>query len=246
VSGILRRRVIILLKEESVMSKHVIVLLFLVLVITVPASAAPAPTSVQSMDVEVSEIDNLAVHSSYNAATHQLTWSNGGVATLYYETGNTKFRVNVDATFDSMTDTSLNGLASATFSSGSFTVNFYAMTDTSKTTSLGSTAGQFWPGWTYKEGEILENPSKLYGSVPMELISWSLPGYAWSEGLWAEGGLTATTTNISPTNISDYQSNWSSSNTVVKLLADETGIPEPATMCLFGLGAALISRRKRS
>jgi hypothetical protein len=145
-----------------------------------------------------------------------------------------------------MTDTSSGGLVSATFTTGSFTVNFYALSDTLKTTSLGSTTGEFYPGWTYKEGEVLENPSKLYGSVPMELTSWTLPGYAWSEGLYSEGGLTATTTNITPTNISDYQSSWSSSNTVVKLLADETGIPEPATITLLGLGiTGLISRRKR-
>jgi PEP-CTERM motif len=228
------------------MSKHVIVLLFLVLVLTVPAGAVTAPMpSVQSMDV--TEIDNLAVHSSYNAATHQLTWSNGGVATLYYATGSAIFRVNVDATFDNMTDTSLNGLASAVFASGSFTVNFYALSDQSKTTSLGSTTGQFWPSWTYKESEILESPSKLYGSVPMELTSWTLSGYAWSGGLNTEGGLTATTTNINNNgNISDYQSNWSSSNTVVRVLADATGIPEPATMCLLGLGALGLIRRKRA
>jgi hypothetical protein len=146
-----------------------------------------------------------------------------------------------------MTDTSSGGLASATFTTGSFTVNFYALSDTLKTTSLGSTTGEFYPGWTYKEGEVLENPSKLYGSVPMELTSWTLLGYAWSEGLYSEGGLTATTTNINPTNISDYQSNWSSNNTVVRILADETGIPEPATITLLGLGiTGLISRRKRS
>jgi len=228
------------------MSKYAVILLLALLVQAIPASAQ----IVQTMEIE--EIDTLAVWSNFTAGNHQLAWSKGGVATLYDELGgSSKFRVNVDALFDNMTDHSSGGIASASFASGSFTVTFYATGDTGKTTPLGSTTGQLYPGWSYKEGETQQVPSALYGSSPMELTSWNLTylgtTYNWSEGLYAKGGLTATTTNINNMGtISDYQSNWSSKNTVVKLLADETGIPEPASIILLGLGGLALLRKRKA
>ncbi|MGA1979734.1 MAG: PEP-CTERM sorting domain-containing protein [Sedimentisphaerales bacterium] len=229
------------------MSKHVIVLFLACLFLTVPAAANPG--IVQSVDVnEVSEIDNLAVNSSFDAVTGTLTWSKGGIATMYYDSGNQKYRVNVDATLSGITDNSSGGLASASFSSGTFTVNFYALTDGGKTNSLGHLDGELYPGYSYLEGEIQENPSQLYGAVPMRLTDFDFNGYAWFEGLGAMGGLTATTSNLFGNwgNISNYQSPWSSNNTVVRILADETGIPEPASILLLGLGGLALIRKRRA
>jgi hypothetical protein len=224
------------------MSKYAIVLFLACLSLTVPAAA----DIVQSL--EVSEIDNLAVNSSFDAGTGTLTWSKGGIATMYYDSGSSKYRVNVDATLSGMTDTSSGGLASASFSSATFTVNFYALTDTTKLTSLGHLDGELHPGYSYLEGEIQQDPSQLYGSAPMRLTAFNFNGYAWAEDIGDMGGLTATTSNLFGNwgNISDYQSDWSSNNTIVKLLADETGIPEPASILLLGLGGLAWIRKRRA
>jgi hypothetical protein len=222
------------------MSKYIIVLVLVCLSLTVPAAAV----FVQSL--VVSEVDNIAVNSSFNANTGTLTWSDGGIATMYYDSGNSKYRVNVDATLSGITDTSHDGLASASFSSCTFTVNFYALGDITKQTSLGHLDGELYPGYEYLESEIQENPSQLYGAAIMRLTAFNFNGYAWSEAIGAKGGLTATTSNLfgNWSNIDDYQSDWSSDNTIVKILADETGIPEPASILLLGLGGLALIRKR--
>jgi hypothetical protein len=230
------------------MTKYGIFILLAGLVLTGPAVAG----IVQLIDVslpDVYQIDDIAVRADYYSATAgQLVWSRGGVATLYHSSGSQKYRVAVNATWGDVTDLSDEGVAAASFATGNFSMTFYAMTDPGRQNPLGGLTGELYPGWTYNESETQENPSQLYGSAPIRLTSWSVPGLEWGESIGAMGGLTASTSNLFSAwgNISDYQSNWWSDNAIVTIVTDETGIPEPATMALLGLGAMALVSRKRS
>jgi hypothetical protein len=226
-------------RESDEMKKGLFLLLLFF--VTIPASAT-------IVDKVVFEIDSLSVNSDFYASTGQLVWSNGGIATLRYAGGTAKYRVTVNATWSDLTDLSQpGGKAKASFGSGSFMASFFNLSDSGKTNPIASAGGTLYSSFNFNEQETQENPSELYGAAVVQLTSWNVPGFTWLEGLYSPAGLTATTSNISPTNIVNYQSDWSSDNTIVTLLADESGIPEPATICLLGLGAAgLISRRKRA
>lgn len=230
------------------MRTHRIFVLLAALVILAPASA----DIISEIDLEIYQIDNIAVNSDYYAATGQLQWSQGGIASLKHQTGSDKYRVTVNGLWTDVTDlTQPGGLAEASFASGSFDITFYDMTDPGKTNPIASLAGVLYPGYDYHEGETQENPSELYGSAPIRLTSWNVPGYTWAETVGPSGdmgGLTATTSNLFGTlgDIADYQSDWDSDNTIVTILADESGIPEPTTIALLGFGALVLLRRRRS
>jgi len=220
-----------------------VIITLLMLSVALPVSADP-----NVVEEIVFEISNIAANSNFDAAAGELTWSNGVFAIVKHSTGQATYRVDVDATWGDFTDLNPGGpTAAASFASGQFDLTFYALMDSGKTTPVASLSGELYPGWTYDESETEEDPSKLDGAAIMCLTAWDLPGFVWAEAIGAKGGITAETSNLFTTlgSIDNYQSDWWSNNTNVRILADESGIPEPATMALLALGAVLL-RRKRS
>jgi len=208
--------------------------------------AVAVPASAETIAKIVFQIDDLAVNADYDASQGRLLWSQGGIAILHYASGTDRYRVTLNGVWDGVTDMSQGGLAAASFAAGSFNVNFFALADRNKVTPIADLSGSlFSNAWSYLESETAQNPSELYGAGLIKLTSWNVAGYEWAEALGAPGGLTASTSNLVQWNIDDYQSDWKSTNAIVTIMADEAGIPEPATICLLGLGAVAALRKGR-
>ncbi len=202
--------------------------------------------------LEIYQMDNLGVKSNFNAdggggGGGLLGWSSGTYAKLRYDSSVATYRCIVSGQWDNMTDLSQGGLADASFATGGFTVTFFATSDPGKTNPLGSAVISLYSGWSYREGETAQNPSTLLGKAVVKIDSWTLPGYQWAEPIGSPAGLSATSSNLFGNlgNISDYQSDWWTNNTIVTVMADESAIPEPATMALLALGGLAVLSKKR-
>lgn len=190
------------------------------------------------------------------ANTGLLNWSSGYkaqlkvVGSIFPDTA----YCDVNGVVDNGVCTSSQGVASATFDTVSLHVDLYR--DSGKTDYLGYFEASLWSTTAYTEAETqVDTPpdpgtdaSALYGSALIVMDVWDVNDYEWYdvEGSTSIAGLTASTTNLDDTgnNISDYQSDWFSNNCLLTVTADETAIPEPATMALLGLGAAVLTRKR--
>jgi len=196
--------------------------------------AAPALASVVQLQII------LGVSGNFSAAAGTLAWSDGvSILVIDDEANIYEYGVVVDSTFDGCHDTSAGGVASAYFTAGNWSV---LVKDGA--TSIMTIAGSLVSN--YNEGET--GPGSLYGGAVANVSSITVhdPSYFGSTVSFAGDntiGIIATTALAG--DINNYASDWSSSNVIINLLADESAIPEPATMTLLGLGALSLIRRKR-
>jgi len=194
-------------------------------------------------------------YADYDSGTGTITWSGGGGGWLLTDDyGLVSFSdADITGTFSDVTDTSSGNLASALFASGSWSLVFSgsgSWLDPVFTIS-GHTINN------YAETETGVDTNKLDGRaiVIVDEAEFTLGFFEdwfgfpvtmeWEGGIGTMAGLIADVTLPVEPDITDYASDYTSTNLIVTLWADESVVPEPATITLFGAAGLLLLRRKR-
>lgn len=146
---------------------------------------------------------------------------------------------DVLATFEDMMDTSSDGVASAEFGSGAWSVQIF---DPCSVLVLDMSGTVDW----YDEIETTDNAVSGKGIVTLGSVSLGgeLLGHDWASTN-GKSGLFSGISNAQPQPLTGYQTDWSSGFVWMTLYADSSVVPEPATIMLLGLGAVVLARKRR-
>jgi hypothetical protein len=208
--------------------------------------------AVQAGILEVSIAQTTGVTASYNGTSKILNWDQGTSGLIVDEDwGVFEFgTATVSAEFSGVTDLSSGGVAKATFSTGSWSMDLSDITNTTYGVSLTGATVHLAGGISglYTEQELPEGDA-LDGRAVVTLTSANFSGFGTEFSLlWGNsgmlGGMISSIVFPPDTNIQDYQTSYLSQNVTITLLSDHTAIPEPVTMLLLGLGAVLLRKKK--
>lgn len=202
--------------------------------------------------IEAIEIAQTNAASAVYDGQDTITWSGGALGSVI--TGGFKYdlfnEVALTATITGLADNSSGGIAQATFDTCTdFSLSLLKNGDL-KFQITGTLPG------LYYEGEVVDGEGLDGRMIMAETSVFIEEGYfktAWGldpqdQVVWSGGtsGLFGVGSSIlfSGFNLDDYATAYSSNNTTITVYADESAIPEPATMALLGLGALLLRKRR--
>jgi len=196
--------------------------------------------------------------AEWDPGTGNLEWKpalDGGVelyasATLRRSDGqNFESDVKIHANFTTITDNSGDGWASASFA----TVSDWDLIFYNAGTEIGKIEGTGIIGNAYTEVEGEEtllgriNPDNLYGNAVVMVTESNFNhwGAHWKDEIGGEAKIESWMVLPTGANFGSYDEGYSTNLTTLWLNADETTIPEPATMVLLGMGGLLLLRKRR-
>jgi len=218
-------------------------------ILAMTVSMTFADEEIEGVQIAISQ--TLGVNAAFNAGAGTIHWSGGLDGLLMTENYDVAFySTNTDtisADFSIMTDLTSGGPAKASFASGlwSIIINVEGYANPVAEIS-GHLAGSYNEMATNEDGTALEGRAvAIVDAASFNNAYWQtlIPTPVYWEGIGMAAGIIADISLPEGQGIDDYQSNYITPNVVVTLYADESVVPEPATIALLTLGGLLLRKR---
>lgn len=209
------------------------------------------------LDVGSVFIDGLqgdGMDAVYDHITQTITWSGGASVSLYSSYNGSggyiasfDTDISIDAEFTILDDQSSGDLAKGSFAAVDWSVSIFGVPVIWGTNVVGEeyleeeqTEALPFPPFTVSGNGILAGSGVV--QVTGNLFSFLDPDYVWNDdnGVARMKSLVTGEASFDSYLTDDY----SSIVTTMWIYADETVIPEPATMVLLGLGSLLVLRKR--
>ncbi|MEN8127678.1 MAG: PEP-CTERM sorting domain-containing protein [Planctomycetota bacterium] len=204
-------------------------------------------------DVVISDLQVGGATADYDHVLGKLEWTGGASATLNTTDGDSiQTDVVVSVNFAGVVDDSAGGWAKASFTQVlDWQMNF---TGLGEETGYIQGNGDGSDGYSEIEGledtlfggMIAQSAGHLYGAAILNVTESDFSQFGGAHWEDVSGGLAKLKSEtLVDAAFGDYDTDsYTSSLSALWLYADETTIPEPATMALLGLGALLLRKRR--
>jgi hypothetical protein len=221
-----------------------------VVVLAMMCSAASAGINLQSIRIDSLQADG--VYAEYDHETSTLTWSGGASVSLYSSNNGSgdpvmvfDEDVTVSSVFTMMTDLSSGGAAKAQFAAIDWSVSINEIQVIWGTHGAGQL---FVEEEQYEDvGGFIFDSGILWGSGVVDVVGCAfsdlVPDMCWDDD---NGDARLKSLVLVDPDFDSYSTqSYNTFISTIWLFADETVIPEPATMALLALGGLAVLRGKR-